>query len=130
MKWYSQVHRVISNANHFLTGTNVFGRSEEGEPVLEYLNYNLSDHNDHSMDPFKIEYDILSTVNSFYNATISTLNKIADIYLEKMDKDKKCHITFIVDGYLEIRELSCNELMHGKLGKLIGDMISNSQLCT
>lgn len=47
-----------------------------------------------------------------------------------MDKDKKCHITFIVDGYLEIRELSCNELMHGKLGKLIGDMISNSQLCT
>ena len=120
MNWYLQVHRVRSNANHFLTGTNVFGRSGEGEPVLEYLNYNLSDRNDHSIDPFKIEYDILSTVDSFYNATISTLNKIADIYLEKMDKDKKCHITFIVDGYLEIRELSCNDLIQGELGKLIG----------
>lgn len=120
MKWYSQVHSVRSNANHFLAGTNVFGRSGKGELILEYLNYNLSNRNDHSIDPFKIEYNILSTVDSFYNATISTLNKIADIYLEKMDKDKKCHVTFIVDGYLEFRELSCNELIQGELGKLMG----------
>jgi len=65
MKWYSHVNRVRSNANHFLTGTNVFGRSGEGELVLEYLNYNLSNRKDHSTDPFKIEYDILSTVDSF-----------------------------------------------------------------
>jgi hypothetical protein len=120
MKWYLQVHGIRSNANHFLTGANVFGRSEKGELILEYLNYNLSNRNNHSTDPFKIEYDILSTVDSFYNATIITLNKIADIYLENMDKDKKCHITFIIDGYLEIRELSCNELIQGELGKLIG----------
>jgi len=50
---------------------------------------------------------------------MSTLNKIANLYLENMDKDKKCQIPFIVDNYFEIRELSCNEFMQGEQGKII-----------
>ncbi len=116
--WYEEVHTIRSNANHFLAGFRVFGRDESGEPVLEYINYNLSESHV-TNNEFKIKRNIVNDVIYFYRNTLEFLDEISQIYIELMDKDVQCAITFPYDDRIEFREISFNEYISGGEGTLV-----------
>lgn len=117
MDWYEEVHRIRSNTNHYLVGTNVFGRAENGEWIPQYMNFNISDRFPNK--DLKIERNILKDTVFFYDSTIKILNKISEAYIERMDKEKPCLVPFVGKDEIEFRELSFTEYMSGQKGKLI-----------
>ena len=121
MDWYKEVHRMRSNANHFMVGMNVFGRADDGEWIPQYMNFNISDRL--SDNDFKIERNILRDAEFFYNSTIKILNQISEIYIEIMDKDKTCAVSFFEKDGIEFREISYNQFIAGEKGKLIQSTI-------
>jgi hypothetical protein len=116
IEWYDKVNLIRNNANHFLAGFVVFGRSEEGKTIPEYLNYNLSEREKHSCEELEIKTNILESTDSFYTSILIFLNCVAKIYIEKMDKDVGCAISLIIDNSLEIRKISYNEFISGGMG--------------
>ncbi|MDY6932080.1 MAG: hypothetical protein SVJ22_09235 [Halobacteriota archaeon] len=117
MDWYMEVHRIRSNTNHYMVGMNVFGRTEDEEWIPQYMNFNISER--FSDNDFKIERNILSDTEFFYNSTIKTLNQISEIYIERMDEEKPCAVTFIGTDEIEFREISYNQFIAGEKGKSI-----------
>lgn len=112
--WYEKVHIIRSTANHCLTGFRVFGRNENGDPVSEYINYNmLGSHGDDN--DFKIHRNIVDDVIYFYEKTLEFLNNISRIYIGLMDKDVQCAITVYHGDRIEFRTISFNEyISHGE----------------
>ena len=121
MDWYMEVHQIRSNTNHYMVGMNVFGRADDGEWIPQYMNFSISDRL--SDNDFKIERNILRDTEFFYNSTIKILNQISEIYIERMDKEKPCVVTIIEEDGIEFREISYNQFMAGKKGKLIQSTI-------
>lgn len=116
MDWYDEVHRIRSTTNHFVVGMIIFGRTDEGGWIPQYMNFDIP----HTADEyFKIERNILKDTDFFYESTIKTLNQISGIYIERIDKEKPCAVTFIGKDEIEFRELSFTEYMSGQKGKLI-----------
>ena len=109
MDWYDEVHRIRSNTNHFMVGMNVFGQSDNEEFIPQYMNYNLSKRT--SDTDFKMERDISKDAENFYNSALKILNKISEVYIEKMEKDQKCMIPYYDEsnGILEFRSISYNQ---------------------
>lgn len=117
MDWYDEVHQIRSNANHFMVGMNVFGRSNDGEWIPQYMNFNISDRS-HDYD-FIIKRNILGDTDFFYNSTIKLLNQMSEIYIERMEKDKACAVTLVENDGIEFREISYNQFIAGEKGKMI-----------
>lgn len=121
MDWYMEVHQIRSNTNHYMVGMNVFGRADNGEWIPQYMNFNISDRS--SDNDFKIERNILRDTEFFYNSTIKILNQISEIYIERMDKEKPCVVIIVEKDGIEFREISYNQFIAGKKGKLIQSTI-------
>jgi len=117
MDWYMEVHRIRSNTNHYMVGMNVFGRTEDGEWIPQYLNFNISKRL--SNKDFKIERNILKDTEFFYDSTIKILNQISEIYIERMDKENPCAVPIIGEDGIEFREISYNQFLAGQKGILI-----------
>jgi hypothetical protein len=132
MGWYDEVHKIRSTVTHYLTGTSVCSREDDGTPRPGYLNYDLSNRNGLKSSDFKIKYNILESTEIFYDNMIELLEKISEIYIERMDKDVECHIPILfIDQTeefktMEIRALSYNDHIEGKKGKIIGKWPLNS----
>ena len=123
MDWYMEVHQIRSNTNHYLVGLNVFDRSDDGEWIPLYMNFNISDR--FSDNGFKIERNIIMDIEMFYNCTIKILNQISDIYIERMEKEKLCVVPFFEKNGIEFREISFNQFIAGEKGKLIQSTIQS-----
>jgi hypothetical protein len=121
MNWYTEVHQIRSNTNHYMVGMNVFGRADNGEWIPQYMNFNISGR--FSDADFKIERNILKDAEFFYNSTIKILNQISDIYIERMEKEKTCVVPFFEKDGIEFREISYNQFIAGEKGKLIQSTI-------
>lgn len=121
MDWYMEVHQIRSNTNHFMVGMNVFGRADDGEWIPEYMNFHMSKRLPGY--EFIIKRNILRDTDFFYNSTIEIINKISEVYIEKMEKDKTCAVTFIEKDGIEFREMSYNQFIAGEKGKLIQSTI-------
>lgn len=117
MSWYEEVHRIRSNINHYMVGMNIFGRTNDGKWIPQYMNFSISERS--SNKDFKIERNILEDTVFFYDSTVKILNQISEIYIERMDKDHPCIITFFGEDEIEFREVSYNEFISGQKGKLI-----------
>ncbi len=125
MEWYEEVHRIRSNANHYLVGINVFGLAEDGEWIPQYMNFNISDRFPNKN--LKIERNILKDTDFFYGSTIKILNQISEIYIERMDKDKPCSVLLFGKDGIEFRQISYNDFISGQIGKSIQFPIRNKQ---
>lgn len=121
MNWYTEVHQIRSNTNHYMVGMNVFGRADNGEWIPQYMNFNISGR--FSDADFKIERNILKDAEFFYNSTIKILNQISDIYIKRMEKEKTCVVPFFEKDGIEFREISYNQFIAGEKGKLIQSTI-------
>lgn len=121
MDWYMEVHQIRSNTNHYMVGMNVFGRADDGEWIPQYMNFNISGR--FSDNDFKIERNILRDTEFFNNSTIKILNQISGIYIERMEKEKPCAVPFFEKDGIEFREISYNQFIAGKKGKLIQSTI-------
>lgn len=119
MEWYIEVNTIRNNTNHFLTGQAVFSRLDGKIPLPQYLNYNMSNRKLQENCDFRIEKNILESTQVFFDNTMKTLNKIAEIYIERMDKDVPCHIPFFIGDQIEIWALSYNNYVKGEKGKFI-----------
>ncbi|NPE28188.1 hypothetical protein HNV12_09500 [Methanococcoides sp. SA1] len=124
MEWFNDVSRIRDNANHFLTGLVVFDRTDDGKPIPKYLNYNISERKKHESDDPKIEMNISNSVAIFFENTIKFLDKISSIYIERMDKDVPCHITYFKDGEVEIRSITYNDYVAGNDGEYVTTLIN------
>jgi hypothetical protein len=123
MDWYMEVHQIRSNTNHYMVGMDVFGRANDGGWIPQYMNFKISAR--FSDNDFKIERNILRDTEFFYNSTIKILNQISEIYIERMDKEKPCVVTIIEKDGIEFREISYNQFIAGKKGKLIQSTIQS-----
>ena len=121
MDWYKEVHQIRSNTNHYMTGMNVFGQADDGELIPQYVNFNISGR--FSDNNFKNKRNILRDTEFFYNSTIKILNQISEIYIERMEKEKTCAVSFFEKDGIEFREISYNQLIAGEKGKLIQSTI-------
>ena len=121
MEWYQEVHQIRSNTTHFMVGMNVFEQSDNEEWIPQYMNFSIS--NRLPDFDFTIKRNILKDADFFYNSTIEILNQISEIYIERMEKDKTCAVTFIEKDGIEFREISYNQFMSGEKGKLIQSTI-------
>lgn len=123
LEWYNEVNTIRDNVNHYLTGLAVVGRSDDKKPLPQYLNYNMSPREQHVKQEFRIEKDILQSTEMFFKSTMNTLEKIAEIYIELMDKDAQCQFIFPINGENEVWEMSYNDCIQGKKGKFICKML-------
>ena len=117
MDWYIEVHRIRSNTNHYMVGMNVFGRTEDEEWVPQYMNFDISDRS--PTKDFKIERNILADTEFFYDSTLKILNKIAEVYIERMDKERPCAVPIVGKNEIEFRKMSYTGYISGQKGELI-----------
>lgn len=75
----------------------------------------------------KIIRNIIEDVESFYNKAITFLYDISVIYLKKLDKRTTSYIYILSDDYFEIREISLNDYLEGKTGKLVHKVPKNKE---
>lgn len=123
MEWFSDVSRIRDNTNHFLTGSVVFDKTDDGELIPSYLNYNVSDRNKHESNNFKIEMNISESVTHFYEHIIRLIENISSIYIERMDKDVPCIIRSFKDGTMELRSITYNGYVAGMDGEFVMTLI-------
>jgi hypothetical protein len=121
LNWYDELCAIRHTFIHFIVGMCVVDRKEE--IVLKYLTYNLS--NIELKEEVKIIRNIIEDVESFYNKTITFLNDVSVIYLNKIDKRTISYICILNDDYLEIREISLDDYLEGKTGKLLHKVPKN-----
>lgn len=119
MNWYIDVNTIRDNTVHYLTGIPIFDRSDGGTILLQHLSYNLSEREQHKDSEFKIKKDVLESAKEFFEKTMEILEKIAEIYIERMDKDVECQIIRFADNKLEVWALSYNNCIRGEKGKYI-----------
>lgn len=109
MGWYNEVNSIRSNTNHYLTGTPIFSRLADDTLIPKYLNFSVSNRDYQHEHGFRIEKDILDSMQSYFDNTIQTLENIAKIYIERIDKDKPCAIPFQEGNQLVFRKITLNE---------------------
>ncbi len=100
-----------------MVGMNIFGRTNDGKWIPQYMNFSISERSPNK--DFKIQRNILEDTVFFYDSTVKILNQISEIYIERMNKDHPCIVTFFGEDEIEFREVSYNEFISGQKGKLI-----------
>jgi hypothetical protein len=120
MDWYGEVLRIRENTNHYAIGTGVYRRDDEGKPILQYLNYEISRRKANCGDAAgKIESNILHSARDLHARFQSSINAIASAWLDEVDPSKKGVLPFLYPDRLEMRNVSLEEYRAGQLGELV-----------
>ena len=119
MDWYKDVLRIRENSNHYSIGMGVFKRDDNGKPILQYLNYEISRREANRGNDGKIESNILDSAKELGARFNSCMGAIGSAWLEEVDPTKRCAIPFLYPDRMETRMLSLEEYRAGQLGELV-----------
>jgi hypothetical protein len=120
MGWYGDVLRIRHNSNHYAIGTGAYKRDDDGKPILQYLNYEISERRANRGTTGRIENNILDSAKGLWTRFNSCVNAIGSAWLEEVDPTIRCEISFLFPDRAEMRKVNLDEYRAGELGELVG----------
>lgn len=116
-QWYPEAVSIRHNSNHFMVGFDVYSKNNTDEWYPQYMNFNIVDRE--NPIPIEIKWDIIGKTREYYDLTMKSLDQISKCYIERIDKDTPCAVSFITEKGIEIRKISFNQFLSGNYGEVI-----------
>jgi hypothetical protein len=119
MKWYEEVLRIRRNSTHYIFGIGVCEYDADGELIMGYHNYEVSERKGKRSSTGKILNHIQDSARDLFSGFESCIEAIGNAWLEEIDPNAKSMIPFDLPDRTEFRELSLEEYRAGKKGRLV-----------
>jgi len=119
MKWYEEVLRIRRNSAHFIIGIGVCLDDAEGELIMGYHNYEVSEREGKHSSTGEILNRIQESAGELFSGFETCVEAIGNAWLEEVDPTSKSLIPYDLPDRTEFRELSLKEYRVGKKGRLV-----------